>query len=130
MSERRLHFWNDHDWREIVAGWPEAVRRGFAKRLRAVQFGEQPHSQAKPLSGFDIPIWEMWHRDGQRVIYSVHYAAVTGRIDVLDAFEKDSRAGKKMRTSDKTRIKGRIASLKREMEELDKRQRAQRRGLH
>ncbi len=81
------------------------------------------------LAGFDVPIRELWHRSGQRVVYCVHYAAVSGRIDVIDAFEKDSREGKTMRKSDKERIERRVAALKREMEELEERQRAGRR-LH
>ena len=130
MQERPLHFWDEEEWKATIAGWPEAVRRGFATRLRVVQQGGQPHSRAKPLSDFDIPVWEMWHRDGQRVIYSVHYVSVSGRVEVLDAFEKDSREGKKMRKSDRKRISARIAALKRDMDELEKRQRQLRRGLH
>lgn len=129
-QERLLHFWDEREWEKTIAGWPNAVRRGFATRLRVVQQGGQPSSHAKPLSGFDIPVWEMWHRDGQRVIYATHFASVSGKIEVLDAFEKDSRDGKKMRKSDRERIKGRIAALKREMEELEKRQRQMRRGFH
>jgi phage-related protein len=83
LTDRKLNFWDESEWRKTVVGWPPAVRRGFAKRLRVVQLGGQPQSHAKPLSGFDIPIWELWHRDGQRVVYTVHYAAISGRVDIL-----------------------------------------------
>lgn len=130
MGERRLHFWDDDEWRAVTESWPLAVQRRFASQLRIVQHGAQPASHAKPLTGFAIPLWELWHRDGQRVVYTVHYASSTGRIDVLDAFEKDSRHGRKMRTNDRERIIGRVARLKREMDELEARLRAFRRTLH
>ena len=130
MTERPIHFWDEDEWKEIIAGWPEAVQRGFATRLRVVQQGSQPQSRAKPLSGFDITVWELWHRDGQRVIYTIQFVSVSGRIDVLDAFEKDSSDGRKMRKSDKERIKKRVAAHKQEMEALAKRQQTTRRGLH
>lgn len=124
MAERRVNFWDEDEWRKIIVRWPSAVQRGFAKRLRVIQLGGQPTSHAKPLSGFEVPIWELWHRSGQRVVYCVHYASISGCVEVLDAFEKDSGEGRTMRTSDKERIARRVAALKREMEELQKRQRA------
>jgi len=125
LEERPLHFWDDKEWSEITDTWPSAVKKGFARRLREVQLGDQPSSNAKPLSGFGIPLWELWHRRGQRVIYSTHYASLTGQIEVLDAFEKDSRHGRVMRTSDKDRIEARVAALKGEMEDLTKALQAQ-----
>jgi hypothetical protein len=72
----------------------------------------------------------MWHRSGPRLIYTVDYAELTNRIYVLDAFEKDSRSGRKMRSDDKARIEKRIATLKREMDDLKARLRKRPQGLH
>jgi len=118
LRERELEFWNEDQWEEIVSGWPDAVRRGFASRLRVVQLGGYPPSRDKPLKGFAIPLREMWHRDGQRVVYTTEYAALTNRVHVLDAFEKDSRENSTMRTSDKKRIEARVRVLKAEIDAL------------
>lgn len=131
MQVRELEFWDDDEWKAITAGWPEAVARGFATRLRVVQNGEFPSSCDKPLKGFDIALREMWHRDGQRIVYTTAYASTTNRIYIIDAFEKDSRDGRKMRTSDKTRIEGRIRTLKSQMDQLKAAEgRSTRRGFH
>jgi phage-related protein len=131
LQERHLEFWNEDEWKEITSAWPNAVKRGFATRLRVVQNGGQPASNAKPLKGFAIPLWELWHRDGQRVIYTLEYVTLKNCVFVVDAFEKDSRKGPKMRTSDKTRIEGRARALKTEMDRLKAMMDSPaRRGLH
>lgn len=130
MQERDLEFWDEDDWKQITSTWPNAVNRGFATRLRVVQNGGQPTSHAKPLKGFAISLWELWHRDGQRVVYTVEYASLTNHIDVLDAFKKNSSEGKKMRTSDTVRITARVTALVRRMAELKAELEAKRRGLH
>lgn len=118
MLERHLEFWNEDDWNKVTSRWPDAVKRGFATRLRVVQNGGQPSSNAKPLKGFALSLWELWHRDGQRIVYTIEYVGLKNCIYILDAFEKDSRSGRKMRTSDRTRIEGRVRVLKAEMETL------------
>lgn len=118
MRERDLEFWNEDEWADTICGWPSAVQSGFASRLRIVQLGGFPTSRDKPLKGFSISLREMWHRSGQRIIYTVEYAALTNRVHVLDAFEKDAREGSTMRTSDKKRIETRVKRLKAEMDSL------------
>lgn len=118
MHERNLEFWDEDQWRAITSSWPEAVQRGFAARLRIVQHGGYPPSRDKPLKGFAIPLREMWHRAGQRIVYTLEYVTLTNLIHVLDAFEKDSKKGKKMRAGDKARIEARVRMLKGEMDKL------------
>lgn len=130
MELRPLEFWDYDEWTSITKHWPKAVRKGFGRKLRVVQLGEQPQSNAKPLKGFAFSLWELWHRDGQRVIYTTVYVTLTGRIHVLDAFEKDSADGKKMRKTDKMRIEGRVTRLKTEMDRLEAEIEARRRKLH
>ena len=119
MRERELEFWNQDQWEGITSAWPTAVQRGFASRLRVVQLGGFPPSRDKPLKGFAISLREMWHRDGQRVVYTTEYAGLTNRVHVLDAFEKDSRENSTMRISDKKRIEARVKVLKAEMDALN-----------
>ena len=119
MKERTLEFWDEDEWEAITANWPAAVQRGFAKNLRIAQLGGTPQSHAKPLSGFKISLWELWHRDGQRVIYTTDLAELRNCVYVVDAFNKDSVKGKKMRTSDKSRIDGRAKALRAEIDRLE-----------
>jgi phage-related protein len=130
VKERALAFWNEDEWKAITASWPQAVQRGFAKNLRIAQLGGTPQSHAKPLSGFKISVWELWHRDGQRVIYTTDLAELTNCVHILDAFSKDSRKGKKMRTSDKSRIEGRVKAVRAEIDRLSAEIQARRRTLH
>jgi hypothetical protein len=118
LQELALDFWDEDQWRAITSRWPGAVNRGFATRLRVIQNGGFPPSCDKPLKGFPIPLREMWHRAGQRVIYTVEYTRLMNRVHIIDAFEKDSREGRAMRTSDKARITARARALKVEMERL------------
>lgn len=129
MQERTLEFWDYDEWKAIIERWPAAVRQRFANGLRMVQLGGMP-SHAKPLSGFDISLCELRHRDGQRVIYTTELGRLRNCIYVLDAFNKDSRKGKTMRTSDRTRIRARVARVKAEIARLEADLKARRRDLH
>jgi len=130
LQERPLEFWDQAEFSRIVREWPDTVRRQFGNDLRIVQLGGHPGSNAKPLKGFAIPLWELKHREGQRIVYCTHYATLSGKIFVLDAFEKDSRDGSTMRTSDKDRIERRAKELTDKMDALKKRSNAASRNLH
>ena len=95
MKERILEFWNEDEWNAITADWPTAVQRRFAENLRIAQLGGTPESHAKPLKGFKVSLWELWHRDGQRVIYTTELVELRNCVYVVDAFNKDSREGRK-----------------------------------
>ena len=130
MKDRELDFWDEDEWKVIIRAWPKSVRRTFGSRLRVVQKGKQPESGAKPLSDFKISVWELWVRSGQRVIYTTAYAHINDRVYVLDAFEKDSREGRKMRKSDRARIEGRVTRLKEQMDRLASEVKARNHLLH
>jgi phage-related protein len=130
VKDRELDFWDEDEWKVIIRAWPKSVRRTFGSRLRVVQKGKQPESGAKPLSDFKISVWELWVRSGQRVIYTTAYAHINDRVYVLDAFEKDSREGRKMRKSDRARIEGRVTRLKEQMDRLASEVKARNHLLH
>lgn len=130
MKDRELDFWDEAEWKAIIKDWPVSVRKAFGSRLRTVQRGEQPDSGAKPLKDFKITVWELWARSGQRVIYTTAYAQIDDCIYVLDAFEKDSREGKKMRKSDRKRIEGRVKQLTERMEKIAEEAKARTQILH
>jgi hypothetical protein len=120
VEDRPLEFWDLEEWQQIVTSWPEPVKKAIGGNLRVLQHGEKPASHCKTLQDFAIPLLELWHRSGQRVICTTEYGSLTSRIHVLDAFIKDSGEGKKMRKSDQERIERRAKQLQARMEELKK----------
>jgi phage-related protein len=118
LDDRPLEFWDLDEWRETVTPWPEAVKKAIGGNLRILQHGEMPASHCKTLQGFSIPLLELWHRSGQRVVCTVAYTDLVGLVHVLDAFMKDSKEGKKMRKSDAERIEKRAKALKHRMDDL------------
>jgi hypothetical protein len=119
-EDRPLDFWDLDEWQTIVTPWPDSVKKAIGGNLRVLQHGEMPASHCKTLQGFPIPLLELWHRSGQRVICTTEFASLTNRIHVLDAFMKDSRERRRMRQSDKARIERRARDLKQRMEALKK----------
>ena len=120
MEDRPLDFWDIDEWRAIVAQWPETAKKSIGSNLRVLQHGEKPASHCKTLQDFPIALLELWHACGARVICTTDYASLTNNIHVLDAFMKDSQAGKKMRQADRERIERRATDLKKRMVELKK----------
>ena len=130
MASWPLDPWDEDEWKAIIASWPKPIRKYMGPRLRTVQNGQQPATGAKPLRNFKISLWELKHRDGQRVIYTTAYTGVSGCIHIVDAFMKDSSEGEKMRKADKVRITKRVTALKKMMDQLEAEIKARRRGLH
>jgi phage-related protein len=130
VKDRELDFWDEDQWKAIIKDWPKSVKKTLGSRLRVVQKGKQPESGAKPLSDFKLAVWELWVRSGQRVIYTTAYAQVNDCVYVLDAFEKDSREGRKMRKSDRKRIEGRVTRLKEQIDRFIAEAKAQNHLLH
>lgn len=120
MDDRPLEFWDLDEWRTIVTPWPQAAKDSIGGNLRILQHGDKPASHCKTLQDFPIPLLELWHRGGQRVICTTEYASLIGRVHVLDAFMKDAKDGAKMRPADKDRITGRAKALRNEMNALMK----------
>ncbi len=119
MKDRDLDVWDDDEWKDFIKNWPADLREYFGTRLRTIQQGGRPASGVKALKDFDIKLAEIKHRGGARIVYTTEYADLTGCIHVLDAFQKDSAEGPKMRTADKARIVSRVKSLKERMKPLE-----------
>ena len=80
------------DTLDRVKGFPTAVRQKLGFALYQAQVGGK-HESAKPLRGFDVPVWEV-RADGPggtyRAVYVVHYHDA---VYVLHAFQKKSKTG-------------------------------------
>jgi len=130
LSDKDLEFWDDDEWRAFIQDWDHDLRAYFGSRLRTAQQGRLPETGVKPLQDFGIALFEIKHSCGARVVYTTEYATLTRCIYVVDAFMKDSREGKKMRTSDRTRIRARVKRIKEQMKPLIEREAARKKRLH
>lgn len=113
MPDRDLEFWDDDGdaFREILGGWPKAVRLAIGSDIRRIQRGEEPRNW-KPLKSFPVVAGEVRHKGGARVVYSVAYAQISGKVFIADAFMKDSSDGSEMRSADRRRIETRLKAYK------------------
>ena len=88
--------------------FPEGVKDSIGFALYAAQQGGK-HSQAKPLRGFSgagvLEIVEDHDGDTYRAVYTVRLA---GRIYVLHAFQKKSKAGIKTPKAEVNLVKSRL----------------------
>jgi phage-related protein len=113
MPDRDLEYWDEDGaaFLAVVRGWPASVRKAIGADLRRVQRGEEPRNW-KPLTGFPVAAREVRHRGGARVVYSVAFAEVSGKVFIADAFMKDSAEGSEMRASVRRRIETRLRAYK------------------
>lgn len=113
MADRDLEYWDDDGdgFLETIRGWPKSVRSALGADIRRVQRGEEPRNW-KPLKGFAVVAAEVRHRGGARVVYSVAFAAESGKVFIADAFMKDAAEGSEMRPDVRRRIERRLKSYK------------------
>lgn len=113
MPDRDLEYWDDDGaaFLETLRSWPKSVRVAIGTDLRRVQRSQEPRNW-KPLKGFPVAAMEVRHKSGGRVVYSVAFVQVTGKVFVADAFMKDSADGSEMRKSDRRRIEKRLKAYK------------------
>ncbi|MFH1739763.1 MAG: type II toxin-antitoxin system RelE/ParE family toxin [bacterium] len=80
------------DTLDTLKGFPVAVRQKLGFALYQAQIGGK-HESAKPLHGFDAPVWEIRADDPSgtyRAVYVVHFRDA---VYVLHAFEKKAKSG-------------------------------------
>lgn len=79
------------DSKEVISGFPAAVRSTFGFSLRQIQNGRPPRCKHRPMASVGKGIWEL--KDGdERTWYRVMYLArIENVIHVLHCFEKSSR---------------------------------------
>jgi len=77
---------------DSVREFPSGVRTKVGFALYLAQIGAK-HETAKPLHGFDAPVWEVRAEDRSgtyRAVYVVHWR---NAVYVLHAFQKKAKAG-------------------------------------
>lgn len=113
MPDKDLEFWDEDGkaFSATVREWPKEVRSAIGADLRRIQRGETPRN-GKWLHRFCVSCAEVRHRSGGRVVYSVAFADMSGKVFIADAFMKDSSEGSEMRAADRRRIEGRLKVYK------------------
>lgn len=109
MADRELEYWDvdGNAFLKIVRSWPKKVRAAIGADIRRVQRGMEPKN-SRLLKGMPVQAAEIKHNDGGRVVYSVAFAAISGKVFIADAFMKDSAHRSEMRPSVQKRIQGRL----------------------
>ena len=77
---------------DTLKRFPSAVRQKLGFALYQAQIGGK-HESAKPLRGFDAPVWEVRADDPSgtyRAVYVVHFRDA---VYVLHAFQKKAKSG-------------------------------------
>lgn len=79
------------DSKEVISGFPAAVKSTFGFSLRQIQSGRPPRCEHRPMSSVGKGVWELKDSD-ERTWYRVMYLARIGNIiHVLHCFEKSGR---------------------------------------
>jgi phage-related protein len=94
-----------------LKSFPAAVRQKLGFALYQAQIGER-HEKARPLHGFELPVWEVRADDPSGTYRAVYVVQFRNAVYVLHAFQKKARSG--------------IATPRREIELIRQRLRAAR----
>jgi len=105
--------------REDLRSFPDVVRDHMGYALYVAQLGGK-HRDAKALSGFGsagvLEIVKDYRGDAFRAVYTVRHR---GRVYVLHAFQKKSRAGRETPRRDTELIAQRLREAERIAEEME-----------
>jgi len=75
-----------------LQSFPADVRQRIGFALYQAQIGDK-HESAKPLHGFDGPVWQIRADDSSGTYRAVYVLQRRSAIYVLHAFQKKARAG-------------------------------------
>lgn len=108
------------DSRDVLAGFPQAVRADFGFSLWQLQNGKSPGSSARRMESLGPGVWELKEHD-EKTWYRVLYLSKIGNvIHVLHCFEKQSR---KTGRRDLDVARKRLAQIRKRMAEKKAEQR-------
>ncbi|HKW77063.1 MAG TPA: type II toxin-antitoxin system RelE/ParE family toxin [Terriglobales bacterium] len=78
------------DAREVLAGFPEAVRAEFGYSLWPLQQGRTPKSATRRMQSLGPGVWELKESDEKTWYRVVYLSKIANVIYVLHCFEKRS----------------------------------------
>jgi phage-related protein len=76
---------------EVLASFPDEVKRALGFSLRQLQIGREPTSQTRSMSSIGAGVYELKEADERTWYRAIYLSKVGNAIHVLHCFEKDSR---------------------------------------
>jgi len=76
---------------EVLRGFPEDIRVGFGTALRAMQEGEPPTCDTRPMQSVGSGVFELKLQDQRSWYRTLYLSRINNVIHVLHCFEKASR---------------------------------------
>jgi phage-related protein len=80
------------DTLDKLRSFPASVRQKLGFALYQAQIGER-HESAKPLHGFEAPVWQVRADDRAGTYRDVYLVQFQDAVYVLHAFQKKAKAG-------------------------------------
>ena len=80
------------DTLDTLRSFPVGVRQKLGFALYQAQIGAK-HESAKPLRGFDAPVWEVRAEDPSGTYRAVYVVQFRDAVYVLHAFQKKAKTG-------------------------------------
>jgi len=84
-----VHF--EGDSLEVLAGFPDEVKRALGFSLRQLQIGREPTSQTRSMNSVGAGVYELKEADERAWYRAIYLSKVENTIYVLHCFEKESR---------------------------------------
>ncbi|MGO4209959.1 type II toxin-antitoxin system RelE/ParE family toxin [Terriglobus sp. 2YAB30_2] len=81
--------------REVLLGWPSAVRIDFGNSLREMQEGRPARLDVRPMPSIGQGVFELKTDDEAKWYRLLYLARIDDVLYVLDCFEKDTRKTEK-----------------------------------
>ena len=79
------------DAKEVLSGFPQAIKGALGFSLRRIQQGFAPLCEARRMESIGEGVWELKAADDKTWYRVIYLARIGNRIYVLHAFEKSSR---------------------------------------
>ena len=80
------------DTRDTLRGFPMVARQKLGFALYQAQMGGK-HESAKPMRGYDVPVWEVRADDRSGTYRAVYVVHLRDAVYVLHAFRKKAKSG-------------------------------------
>ena len=87
--DAEVHF--EGDSLEVLAGFPDEVKRALGFSLRQLQMGREPTSETRSMRSVGAGVYELKEADARAWYRAIYLSKVGNTIHVLHCFEKQSR---------------------------------------
>ena len=89
-SKAAIIVW-EGDSLDVMRTFPDEIREVFGEALRAMQEGERPTCDARPMQSVGRGVFELKTQDNRTWYRTLYLSRIGNAIHVLHCFEKSSR---------------------------------------